>query len=397
MGTEGDCFRKSIPATNLNLSFFVEDVKAHPTFTDYLGLDATDPHEFERMTQKLAEAIVGVPLPPVAVERLHDGLHALSVEVPAIRLLVESCLKGEGLPYQQVEAVAEVAFHPLDFAINALYDIAEGKQEKNVVYAAAHFFARKGVGKCALEEYLASRHESDTVLSVAVGRKLAKEDFDAALNLLSRCSPPDDQALAGFLNENGSALDSGQRSCAVRLITYPLREPAFFAADAAFAGMRKMPESEDLRQLWQRWIRDGLFDEGKNSDTLAYYLGKAVAENLPGWQQIVDDFLYHVKRLARSKDRSRVEAAVQHLRAACQRKSPLVRQIATQCNSALGAAEWDNWPEAEEMSISVESFVRAAFDDQDWGRAYGDYKKSWEAVRELKSALKDSSERDTET
>jgi hypothetical protein len=57
--------------------------------------------------------------------------------VPAISLLVESCLKGIGLPYEQVEAVAEVPFHDLDFALNALYDIAEGKQKNNIVFAAA--------------------------------------------------------------------------------------------------------------------------------------------------------------------------------------------------------------------------------------------------------------------
>jgi hypothetical protein len=225
MGTEGACLRKSIPAANLNLSVSVEDVKAHPTHMDHLGLDATDPHEFERTAQKLAEAIAGTPLPPVATERLRNDVHRLSAQVPAIRRLVESCLEGDGLPYEQVEAVAEVPFHPLDFAINVLYDIAEGKQKNNVVFAAAHFFARKGVGSYALEEYLASQQESDTVLTTAVGRKFANEDFDAALNLLSRCSPPDDQALAVFLPENGSALNSGQGSCAVRLITSPVREP----------------------------------------------------------------------------------------------------------------------------------------------------------------------------
>jgi len=133
-----------------------------------------------------------------------------------------------------------------------------------------------------------------------------------------------------------------------------------------------MPESEDLRQLWLRWIRNGLLDEGHSYDTLACYLGQAVAENLPGWQPMVEQFLYHVRRLARSKDRWNVKAAVQHLRNAGKWNSPLVAQIATQCESALGAAESDNWPEAEEMSIYVESFVRAAFRNQDWGRAYGD-------------------------
>lgn len=233
--------------------FFVEDVKAHPTFKDYLGLEATDPHEFERRTQKLAEEIAGAPLPPVAAERLRDDLRALSNEVPAIRLLVESFLEGEGkLLYQLVESVAEVPFHPLDFAINALYDIAEAEQKINVVRVATHYFAKKGVGKYALEEYLASRRESDSVLAQAVGTELTKEEFDAALDLLSRCSPPDDRALASFLDKNGSALNSGQRSCAVRLITFPVRGPGGDAADAAFKGLRVMPVDH------RRPIRRGL-------------------------------------------------------------------------------------------------------------------------------------------
>lgn len=68
----------------------------------------------------MAEAIAGTPLPPVAGERLRNDVHALSAAVPAIGLLVESCLEGDGLPYQQIEAVAKVPFHPLDFAINVL-------------------------------------------------------------------------------------------------------------------------------------------------------------------------------------------------------------------------------------------------------------------------------------
>ena len=81
----------------------------------------------------------------------------LSAEVPGSKPLVEGCLQGERLAYQQLDVVAEARFHALDFAINALYDI--GTQRQRVVFAAAFFFARKGVGKYALEQYLASRGE----------------------------------------------------------------------------------------------------------------------------------------------------------------------------------------------------------------------------------------------
>jgi hypothetical protein len=361
---------------------FVEDVSRHDVFTDHLGIDATDRHHFERTILKVAEAVAGPPLPPLQPEHLRAGLRHLTEEVPALALLVEGCLEGEGLSYANVQAVEEVSFHDLDFAINALYDLADEGHKQRVLYAAAHLFSKKGAGTYALENYVTTRPEHDTVLASAVGRELAAEDLDAALHLLSKTAPRDDQALADFINHNRTTMTAAQRGFATRLVTSPNRGPEPFGADAAFAGLQMLPESEDLKQLWHRWIRDGLFDEGNSCDTLAYWLGKARTESLPGWNEIVETFRSHVRKLARTADRNKVMAAVQHLRKAGDRGSPLLAMIATECESALGAAEWDHFADAEEMSIYVSAFVKAAHAGGDWAGAIDEYRKTWESVRE---------------
>jgi hypothetical protein len=367
---------------------FIEDVKSDPVFTEYLGLEASDTHELERKIQTLAEAVTGSPVAAPSPQRLKEALRAVEAEEPELTPLVEGCLEGEGVHSAQIDTVANVSFHNLDFTINALYDILPGANR--IVFAAAMYFARRGAGKYALEKHIVERQEHDVVISVAVGAKLAKEDLDAALNLLSKCSPPDDQALAGFLDKSGEALNASQRVTAVRLVTFPFRPPKGFAAYAAFAAMRLMPESEDLKRLWQWWIRDGLFDT--DPDTLARFFFEALSEALPGWEEIVEEFLSHVRHLARSRDRNKVRMTVEHLKGAAKhgsqlQNSPLQRRISQEISSARGAAEWDGWAEAEEMSMYVEFMVKAADTDRNFGKANLDYKSHWKAIKELESEL----------
>jgi TIR domain len=374
---------------------FVEDVRNHPLFADHLGLNVMDPHQFERGVLRLAETVAGLPLPPPLPDRLKEDLDIIGKEEPSLSLLVHDCLAGEGLALNHLDSVAQVSFHSLDYALNALYDLARDEQQHRTAHAAASLFARRGVGTYALERYVAAGGEAE-VLQSAVATQLNRSDFDAALGLLSLCSPPNDQALAGFINHNAHLMTNAHHDAVVRLVTQPNRGPKGFTVDAAFSALRHLPESGDLRRLWERWISNGRFDglteDDAIPDTLAYYLGEALREDISDMDGIIRTFLAHVKTLARSTDRTNVETAVDHLAAAANRQSPLLEQVSEQCTSALGAAEWDGWAHAQEMGIYVRAHVTAAHGDLDWSSAFADYERSWDAVQrvnELRSRYRD--------
>ncbi|MHC4741480.1 MAG: toll/interleukin-1 receptor domain-containing protein [Planctomycetota bacterium] len=368
---------------------FVEDVKTHDLFADHLGIDATDRCQFEHVVLMLTKELAGVPLPMPSQERIRDGLHALEAEEPSVSLLIDDCLDGKGLAVSHLETVEQISFYSLDYALNALYDLASDAQEHRVAHAAADLFARKGVGAYTIERHVAAGREPDAVLHNAVSiKKLDPRALDTALHLLSVCSPPDDQALAGFIRKNADhEMTNAQRNSLVHLVTCPERGPGGFTFEAAFEALNYLPESEDLKQCWQWWIKDGLFDgcveNASRPADLAYCLGKAGKLGLSGWDAVIDTFLMHVKALARSTDRTKVRAAVMHLIAAADRDSPLLPRVSHQCNSALGAAEWDNWPHEQEMGIYVNSFVKEAHGDRNWAHALKDYRETWAAVQQL--------------
>ena len=84
---------------------------------------------------------------------------------------------------------------------------------------------------------------------------------------------------------------------------------------------------------------------------------------------------------------------MEHLKHAADRESPLLPRISTECGTASGTAEWDDWKDAAQMSIDVSSFVSAANTDGDWGNSIAKYRKSWDAVllcRKLASEEKDA-------
>lgn len=377
-------FARSFDPAKPICPFFVEHVETEGLFADHLGVDANDPHQFERSVLKVAEAIVGAPLPAPDPGRMTRDLASIRKEEPCLSLLIGACLEGEGLPYTQVESVAEASFHGLDYALNALYD-AVTDHRRRVADHAALFFRLRGAGSYALEMHVASRVEPDTVLSLAVGVRLNPSEIDTALRLLSACPKPDDQALSGFISKNADSFTPAQRAGVVRLVLHPPRGPRGFAIDAAFAALRHLPENDGLKMLWERWINEGAFDSlvdgGSTPKELAYHVGEALRLGLEGWDGITGTLSRHVRGLARARDRRKVEASVEHVIAAADRGSPLRGELSSQCMSAVGAAEWDRWPDAEEMSIYVRSHVSAAGTDRDWLRAMTEYQESWKAVQ----------------
>jgi hypothetical protein len=371
-------------------SLFVEHVENAPPFKKDLGVDATDCHVLEKRIIELAQILAGASLPPPSAEALLAGLKALESEEPILSPLVRTCLAGGGLAHAGVENVVQASekkphqIHALDFALNALYDIATDEKQRQLVAAhAALFFRRSGAGAYALEQYLRPRCASDTTLCEAVRTRLNADELDTALDLLNLTDSRDDQALSGFLASNGDALSPAQRAVVVRLLTFPERDPKGFTQDAAFQALRYLPNNKDLRELWQRWIRTGQFDGGEARATptdLAYHLKEGRLEKSDG---AVQELLAHVRWLARSTEREKVEAALDHVKALADRRSPLLNRVVEQCSSALGAAEWDNWEHAQEMSIYLRCFLEAAESDRDWERARKDYERGWATMQRV--------------
>jgi hypothetical protein len=372
-------FAQSLTPSRPICPLFVEHVD-DPLLADHLGVDATDPHWFESAVLKLAEAIHGEALPPPSRERLQLDLQSIAQEEPHLAPLVDACLSGHGLHGSQLDGVANANWHALDFALNNLYELHDGAARTLVARHAALFFSRNGVGTAILSKHARSADHSDGVIATAVGSKLRPAEFDAALELLSIRSDRDDHALMLFIHANSGSLGDPQLAHAIRLVTHPARGPAGFGIDAACAALRVRPDSADLRFLWTRWVESGEFDGGdtrQRPDQLAWQLADLEREDPGKWDFLVEALRSHVRRLARSTDRRRVYTAVDYIIKAADRSLPWLRDLARECTAAAGSAEWDGWPEAEEMSTYVGAFVGAAETDRDWGRALRAFEQTW--------------------
>jgi hypothetical protein len=305
-------------------------------------------------------------------------------------LLVESCLRGEGLRYEHIQLVSEVSFHDLDDALDLISRLGGGS---TAAHATAALFARSGAGSAALSRYIVARHN---ILGHAVGVALDSTVLDAAFRLLSVPNPPDDQALASFLWKNSESLAGKYRAEVVRLVTHPGREPAGFGADAAAAAFSMFPEDDDLVILWSRWIREGFFDGqdkqgAARPQAFAHWCAQGLRTGSGGWSRVFDSFIGHVRRLARAKSKQVVHSALRHMMLAADENNPRLSEIVRECQAAIGAAEWDGWEERDEMSTYVSALAAEALGERRWGEAMRRAAETWKAETALRLAI---SERD---
>jgi hypothetical protein len=175
-------------------------VIAYPSFAPHLGIDARDRHQFADVLVRLAEAFVGCLLPQPDLRQLEAGLEELSRQSSDVTLLVEGCLRGEGLRYEHVQLVSEVSFYDLDDALDMISRLGGGSA---AAHATAAVFARSGAGSASLSRYIVAGHD---LLVHAVGVTLDSTVLDAAIRLLSVPNPPDDQALVGVVTQPRQAL-----------------------------------------------------------------------------------------------------------------------------------------------------------------------------------------------
>jgi len=365
---------------------YVDDVVAHPSFAPHLGIDARDRYEFSEVLVRLAEALVGRPLPQRDAQQLETSLDELSRQNSSIALLVDSCLRGGGLRHEHVQLVSEVSFHDLDDALDLISCL---RSRSAAACATAALFARSGVGSAALARYIVAGYD---VLGLAVGVRLDSTLLDAAIRLLLVPNPRDDQALASFLWKNAEALAGKYRAEVVRLVTHPDRGPARFGADAAAAAFRGFPEDDDLVILWSRWVREGLFDEQTKQGAaeprvFAHWCADGLRADAGGWGRVFDSFVRHVGRLARTKSKQVVHCALRHMMSAADENNPRLSEIVRACEPALGAAEWYDWEDRDEMSIYVSALVAEARGERRWGEAKRRAAESWEAEIALRRAI----------
>jgi hypothetical protein len=301
---------------------YVDDVIAHPGFSPHLGIDARDRYQFVEVLVRLAEALVSSPLPQPDARQLEAGLDELAKQSSGVALLVESCLRGEGLRYEHVQLVSEVPFHDLDDALDMIARLGGGAAAAS---ATAALFARTGAGSAALSRYIGAGHN---VLGNAIGLPLDSAVLASAFRLLAVPNPPDDQALASFLWKNSESLASKYRNEVVRLVTHPGRGPTGFGADAAAAAFGVFPEDRDLVMLWSRLDQAGVLRQvvrsraQPNRRPLLTGALKGLKDGSGGWNLVFDSFISHVRQLARSKSKQAVYGALQHMRLAADAANP---------------------------------------------------------------------------
>jgi hypothetical protein len=210
----------------------------------------------------------------------------------------------------------KAAFHPLDEALNALFDLMPNHL---MASHAASGFCWAGAGARALALWIAATGDGGLAIVTAVGhRHLANAWIPAAMKLLAACDPPNNHALYQFIHENAEQLDSSQRRVVLRLVTWPLREDTDRDADVlASVALKHFPEAIELQQMWSRWIEHGVFD-GKPSapSNLAWFLADSFKEGLPGWGHVNEALRSHVRGYLRSGDKLKVNIAVDHIQAA---------------------------------------------------------------------------------
>lgn len=354
---------------------FVEPVKEHERFGNDLGIDATHPQSFADVVHGLMHDLFSsfdIKMPPADPAVLTRGLRELAKEEPNLAPLIFGCLSSEGLHQENIDTVCNVAFHALDDALNALFDLTPNE---HMAYHAAYGFNRAGAGARALSLWIDATADGEGPLVTAVGtRVLEPKLIPRAIKLLASCSSPNNHALYQFIHHSFAQFDEAQRRSVIRLVTWPVRANTDCLGDVlGWVALKHFPDAEEIQLMWTRWISNAAFDGGTSSPRdLARYLTDAHKEGLPGWEPVNEALCRHVRQCVRSGDKNKVHSAICHIQAAADVGAPVLAALLTEATT--GTAEWDHWkerdPEVAERMGWILHFVREeAQGDRDWLRA----------------------------
>ncbi len=381
------------------IPLLLDPVARHEPFRDHLGVDATSPQRFADVVDGLTRSICqtfDVEVPPVDREALEAGLRELAVEEPRVAPLIQGCLDSGGLRHESTETVLRSPFHPLDEALNALFDLMPND---DIAHCAALGFRRAGAGARALFSWIAQTRDGGLPLVDAVGtERLASAQVTTALALLAACDPPNNHALYQFIHHNSSQLDDPQRLAVLRLVTWPVRaDPSRDADVLAFVALEHFPDAAEVQRMLGRWIRSGGFD-GAPSDPcgLAGALAEAHERSLPGWETINEELRGYVRACLRSGDEERVETALDHIQAAADAQTPILASLLREAKGVSASAEWKKWSSrdadaAERMRWLVHMTADEAGGERNWERAREEAEKLFEFQRQGRQRLRRAS------
>jgi hypothetical protein len=373
---------------------FIDALAKPERFRDMLGIDATSPQAFAEVIDGLMRDLFASfeqEVPPLDRAILTSGLRSLAREEPDLAPLIVGCLDSEGLHVENIETVYKSAFHPLDDALNSLFDLTPTRA---IAEHAAFGFRLAGAGVKALSSWMAETGDGGLPLVFAVGRTLDPSLFATAIKLLGACDPPNNQALFNFIQHNATQLDHEQQRSVIRLVTWPVRKDTENLADVlGWVAMKNFPETPEIQQMWSRWVEADSFDgKPNNPSDLARYLADANKEGLRGWNSIHDALRNHVRSYLRSSDKQKVVVAADHIMAAADQNAPVLQLLLSEANGVSGTAEWNDWKRrdretAEWMGWYVFEVASEARGDRDWRRAWDSAKQMMTAEEERRRIL----------
>ncbi len=345
---------------------FLESLQTHPLFGDYLGLDATNPHDFSLVVERLAEALLGSPLPSLAIDIIEEDLKTLAVSDRRLDMLIKACRSDMGGAYfEHQRTIGEASFFELDYALNALSYVIQPESRLDTAYSTAEFFAMTGAGSCALRRYFNTEKEVGSIARIAFYTELRTEELHVAINFLSEFDPPEDEVLRQFIRGNAVQLQENYEREIVRLVTWPPRGPATLA-DAGASALRLWPENHDLMTLWNRWVWQGLFDgtsggEGHTGPSvLAHYVAKGLEEGRSEWAHIFESTVTHLRGLARAASAKKVACAYKYFMELETRKCQGLDRVMAELENACFSGEWEDWGEKTEWRARIAAVTDAA-------------------------------------
>ncbi len=381
---------------------FIEPVAEHERFRNRLGVDATCPQTFADAIHGLMRNLflqIDLQVPAVDTALLAAGLRELAHEEPDLAPLILGCLDSQGLHQENVGSL-QAAFHPLDEALNALFDLMPNR---STAYHAAYGFCCAGAGTRALASWIAATGDGDLPLVTALGnRRLETVLIPTAIKLLTACDPPNNHALYQFIHENAGQLDSSQRRAVLQLVTWPLRENTDRLADVlGSVALKHFPDAVEIQQMWSRWIHNGVFDGKPDTpSTLARYLADSHKEGLPGWEHVGEALRSHVREYLRSGDKQKVVISVDHIRAAADQGAPVLADLLGEANGVSGTAEWNDWKSrdpatAEWMRWYVRLHAQEASKERNWLRALNETEAMAELEKVRQQSLRNATENES--
>jgi hypothetical protein len=269
------------------------------------------------VVHEIAEIFLGHTVGKPSPEYLEHAIENLATEETGVDVLVRDCLEGEGLAFSHLDTVCRIPFHSQDFAINAIYDLAEHDRIEKVAYAAAYLLNKVGAGSYTLERFVSSLDKIDGVMNQAIASESKPGLLQAVLRLYKKTSPLHKSSFYRFIHRNCHNLSDEQRYILVSMVTHPDNGPGYFGRDAAYIALKCVRDSTDIEQLWVNWINEGLFDGYGDSpcraEDLATYIGYMIEEDLKSHERIIDTLKWHIIHLLENPNDLNAEIAIDHI------------------------------------------------------------------------------------